>query len=279
MSGLLRVERIRLDYNVWYSAAQHSTAAGHKTAVHSAAQKIGITVELHSTGQNNTGEDSTAQQDSTAPRSIRTAQHSAAQRSAAQHSTAQHSTAQHITAQHSTAQHSTAQHGTAQDGTAQDSTSHHSVAQHSTHLNIPCKANHLVSQPLALFYVRWPTGSFIALKLGLWLLAILLGLLIGKYVIHKWIFCDKLKLRIFTEDGQGSWMVMFMTTVMSLYIFSFIYNGFLMLEGQYMDRLHASPFMRMQNQTFMKFAALGTWLGDFLTAWMVTDMMLQVIEF
>ena len=43
-----------------------------------------------------------------------------------------------------------------------------------------------------------------------------------------------------------------------------------------MDKMHASNRMGMENQTFMKVAAIGTWLGDFITAWMVTDMMLQV---
>lgn len=43
-----------------------------------------------------------------------------------------------------------------------------------------------------------------------------------------------------------------------------------------MDRMHASHRMGMENQTFMKVAAICTWLGDFITAWMVTDMMLQV---
>ena len=43
-----------------------------------------------------------------------------------------------------------------------------------------------------------------------------------------------------------------------------------------MDRMHASNRMGMENQTFMKVAAICTWLGDFITAWMVTDMMLQV---
>ena len=43
-----------------------------------------------------------------------------------------------------------------------------------------------------------------------------------------------------------------------------------------MDKMHASNRMGMENQTFMKMAAIGTWLGDFITAWMVTDMMLQV---
>jgi hypothetical protein len=32
----------------------------------------------------------------------------------------------------------------------------------------------------------------------------------------------------------------------------------------------------VSNANFMKFAALGTWTGDFVTAWMVTDIMLQV---
>lgn len=45
-----------------------------------------------------------------------------------------------------------------------------------------------------------------------------------------------------------------------------------------MDKMHASHRMGIQNQTFMKVAAIGTWLGDFITAWMVTDMMLQVNE-
>ena len=39
-----------------------------------------------------------------------------------------------------------------------------------------------------------------------------------------------------------------------------------------------SSKMGITNQTFMKAAALGTWMGDFITAWMVTDMMLQVIK-
>ncbi|XP_038598061.1 transmembrane protein 117 isoform X3 [Tachyglossus aculeatus] len=33
--------------------------------------------------------------------------------------------------------------------------------------------------------------------------------------------------------------------------------------------------MGIRNESFMKVAAVGTWMGDFFTAWMVTDMMLQ----
>lgn len=62
--------------------------------------------------------------------------------------------------------------------------------------------------------------------------ALILGMCIGKWIVHGWFFCKKLKLKIFTEDGQGSWMVMFLTSLLSLFIFSFAYNGFLMLEGK-----------------------------------------------
>ena len=71
------------------------------------------------------------------------------------------------------------------------------------------------------------------MKFGCWMFAILLGMAVGKWIIHGWLFCKKLKLKMFTEDGQGSWMVMFLTSLFSLFIFSFAYNGFLMLEGKH----------------------------------------------
>ncbi|XP_020620095.1 transmembrane protein 117-like [Orbicella faveolata] len=128
-------------------------------------------------------------------------------------------------------------------------------------------------------FIRWPRGSFSLIKFSCWMFAILLGMCVGKWIIHGWFFCKKLKLKMFTEDGQGSWMVMFLTALFSLFCFSFAYNGFLMLEGKYMDKMHASNRMGMENQTFMKVAAICTWLGDFITAWMVTDMMLQGAQY
>lgn len=62
--------------------------------------------------------------------------------------------------------------------------------------------------------------------------AVVLGMCVGKWIVHGWLFSKKLKLKMFTEDGQGSWMVMFLTSLLSLFIFSFAYNGFLMLEGK-----------------------------------------------
>ena len=43
-----------------------------------------------------------------------------------------------------------------------------------------------------------------------------------------------------------------------------------------MSRYKISGYIGAKNHIFMRGAALGTWFGDFITAWMVTDMMLQV---
>lgn len=110
----------------------------------------------------------------------------------------------------------------------------------------------------------------------MYLLAMGLGMLVGKYFFHKFLLCRVLKLRMFSEEGQGSWMVMFLTVLMFLFIISFIYNEFLLLGGAHFAPYVCSNNLGIENQTFMKLAAMGTWLGDFITAWMVTDMMLQV---
>ena len=127
------------------------------------------------------------------------------------------------------------------------------------------------------FLFRYPPDrGFVALKIFMYLFAIGLGMFVGKFFIHKFLLCRVLKLRMFSEEGQGSWMVMFLTVLIFLFIISFIYNEFLLLGGAHFAPYVTSHNLGIQNQTFMKMAAIGTWLGDFITAWMVTDMMLQV---
>ncbi|XP_009699869.1 PREDICTED: transmembrane protein 117-like, partial [Cariama cristata] len=82
-----------------------------------------------------------------------------------------------------------------------------------------------------------------------------------------------LRLKMFRED-HGSWMTMFFSTILFLFIFSHIYNLFLIMAGN-MSAYIITDFMGIRNENFMKVAAVGTWMGDFVTAWMVTDMMLQ----
>ena len=109
----------------------------------------------------------------------------------------------------------------------------------------------------------------------MWLAAIVVGLLVGKLFFHKLVFNRWLKLTMFKRDS-GSWMVMFLSTLLSLFIFSFIYNGFLSAGGDELSLYKITTYLGIQNDNFMKAAGLGTWMGDFVTAWMVTDMMLQV---
>nr|XP_033815322.1 transmembrane protein 117 isoform X3 [Geotrypetes seraphini] len=120
---------------------------------------------------------------------------------------------------------------------------------------------------------KYPGGGWSFLKVLLWLIAIITGLLAGKFLFHQRLFGQLLRLKMFRED-HGSWMTMFFSTILFLFIFSHIYNLCLYVAGD-MSTYIITEYMDMRNGSFMKVAAVGTWLGDFVTAWMVTDMMLQ----
>lgn len=78
------------------------------------------------------------------------------------------------------------------------------------------------------------------------------------------------RLKMFREE-QGTWMIMLLTMVIFVYMFSLVYNFFLMSAYPEPELFRINAFMGITNANFMKFAACGTWLGDFLTAWMVTS--------
>lgn len=123
-------------------------------------------------------------------------------------------------------------------------------------------------------YTRWPPNAFSFLKVMMWLSAIVIGIVVGKLVIHHLILKRVFKLSMFSND-QGSWMICFLFTIICLVILSFVYNGFLSLNDT-MEPYKITGYIGAKNHVFMRAAAIGTWFGDFLTAWMVTDMMLQV---
>ena len=72
---------------------------------------------------------------------------------------------------------------------------------------------------------------------------------------------------MFTEDGQGSWMVMFLTSLFSLFIFSFAYNGFLMLEGKHYRIYSNKRRPRLKSAAPPMFSPLIFSLSVFVTAW------------
>ncbi|XP_005993243.1 transmembrane protein 117 [Latimeria chalumnae] len=124
---------------------------------------------------------------------------------------------------------------------------------------------------------KYPGGGWNFLKVLLWLLAVAVGLLAGKFLFHQRLFGQLLRLKMFRED-HGSWMIMFFSTILCLFIFSHIYNLCLLIAGN-MSAYTITDYMGIRNENFMKVAAVGTWMGDFVTAWMVTDMMLQDTQY
>nr|XP_046161051.1 transmembrane protein 117-like isoform X3 [Oncorhynchus gorbuscha] len=120
---------------------------------------------------------------------------------------------------------------------------------------------------------KYPGGGWSILKVISWLMAIVTGMFAGKFIFHRRLFGRYLRLKMFRED-HGSWMTMFFSTILFLFIFSHIYNVILLMAGS-MGPHMVTEYMGIRNESFMKIAAVGTWMGDFVTAWMVTDMMLQ----
>ncbi|XP_077567090.1 transmembrane protein 117 isoform X1 [Stigmatopora nigra] len=131
----------------------------------------------------------------------------------------------------------------------------------------------VVGNCFSFLFSKYPGAGWSFLKVICWMLAIFTGLLAGKFVFHQLIFGRYLRLKVFRED-HGSWMTMFFSTVLFLFIFSHIYNLFLWMSGN-MESHIVTDYMGIRNESLMKMAAVGTWMGDFVTAWMVTDMMLQ----
>lgn len=90
------------------------------------------------------------------------------------------------------------------------------------------------------------------------------------FLIVVFFFPDRfLRLKPFSGD-EGSWMIMFFVTILCLFLFSYIYNLFLLAGGEGTEPYRISSLMGISNATFMRMAACGTWLGDLFTAWMVS---------
>ena len=73
-------------------------------------------------------------------------------------------------------------------------------------------------------------------------------------------------------DDQGSWMLMLLSAVFCVYIFSHIYNAFLNLAGDSTVDYRISDRMAISHITFTKITTTATWCGDFFTAWLVSQL-------
>ncbi|UYV74688.1 TMEM117 [Cordylochernes scorpioides] len=122
-----------------------------------------------------------------------------------------------------------------------------------------------------------PEWYWCGIKACLWLTAIVSGLCVGKHIIHHLLLQRWLRLKMF-RDESGTWMIMYLSAIVFMYLFSNVYNMCLLAAHPDSQEYLITPKMGVTNANVMKAAACGTWLGDFITAWMVlqvTDMMLQ----
>ncbi|KAL4225408.1 hypothetical protein ACF0H5_016098 [Mactra antiquata] len=132
----------------------------------------------------------------------------------------------------------------------------------------------MIGNDIAMVMTRYPPNAWSLLKVIFWIIGIIIGMFVGKLLVHRFLFNRIFRLKMFS-DCQGSWMIMFLVSLITVFIMSLFYNLFLLIGGESTEPYRISDLMGIRNEIFMKVAACGTWCGDFFTAWMVTDIMLQ----
>lgn len=145
-----------------------------------------------------------------------------------------------------------------------------------SHSQIECSIP-ILGNVISFLLTKYPDSFRWALfKLSLALASIICGLFFGKYVLHHIILRQWCRLKMFRNES-GTWMIMLLSTFFSSYLFSILYNMIVLLfrDSMAADQWMITSQMGITYACFMKVAACGTWLGDFATAWMITDMMLQ----
>ena len=135
----------------------------------------------------------------------------------------------------------------------------------------------IVGNVFALMFTKWPSDpSMVIGKFCFAVIGLITGCLFGKFVVHQ--RCLRKSFSMFRND-QGSFMVMFWTCVFSMYICSLAYNILFVPpvnnSGNIASEWKLNGKMGVTNEDWSKLTGIGCWTGDFLTAFMVFDMMLQ----
>lgn len=87
----------------------------------------------------------------------------------------------------------------------------------------------VVGNVFSFVFTKYPSDwRWRFLKVSMWLLAVGVGMVFGKTIIHGILLSRFLRLKMFRAD-QGSWFVQFLTVIISLYFFSHAYNVILVL--------------------------------------------------
>uniref|UniRef100_A0A8C3AJG4 Transmembrane protein 117 n=1 Tax=Cyclopterus lumpus TaxID=8103 RepID=A0A8C3AJG4_CYCLU len=116
----------------------------------------------------------------------------------------------------------------------------------------------VVGNCFSFLFNKYPGRGWNVLKVICWILAIIIGMVAGKFIFHRQLFVLSPPSFYYPHN---IYFILFMSFSLSLFA---------------PHRPHmVTDYMGIRNESFMKIAAVGTWMGDFVTAWMVTDMMLQ----
>lgn len=133
----------------------------------------------------------------------------------------------------------------------------------------------VIGHILLLMAARWPPSALWCLaKFGLFLGALILGLVVGKFLVHRLILKRCLRMKLFKES-RGSFFVMTICAAITLFIGALAYNFLITaFMDDYMPYLLDGD-MIVSNHTFAKIAQVLTFCGDAITLFLVLDMMLQ----
>ena len=108
----------------------------------------------------------------------------------------------------------------------------------------------------------------------MWICALVTAIIVGKLIIYELLFNAIFKIKLFSK-GQGLWICLFLTFIVSLYVWSLIYNE-IILEIPELHSYKITNEMNITFKTFMKGVATMSFLTHFILTLMITDTVMQV---
>ena len=108
----------------------------------------------------------------------------------------------------------------------------------------------------------------------MWICALVTAIIVGKLIIYELLFNAIFKIKLFSKS-QGLWICLFLTLIVSLYVWSLIYNE-IILEIPELHSYKITNEMNITFKTFIKGVATMSFLTHFILTLMITDTVMQV---
>ena len=108
----------------------------------------------------------------------------------------------------------------------------------------------------------------------MWICALVTAIIVGKLIIYELLFNAIFKIKLFSK-GQGLWICLFLTFIVSLYVWSLIYNE-IILEIPELHSYKITNEINITFKTFIKGVATMSFLTHFILTLMITDTVMQV---